>query len=122
MVDFTFGRNTTQHKSITSTSAGASADVVYTVPSKYISQVTFLLLGNGGSATKKVYVQRYIATSTSYAYIINGMDILQYNVASVVDGSTLSLQSGDKICAYKEAGSTFDITISATEYYNPTGG
>ena len=121
MVDFAFGRYTTKHKSVSATSGSASADVVYTVPPRYLSQITFLLVGNGGSATKKIYVQRYIAESTSYAHIINGMDILQYNVASVVDGSTLSLKAGDKICVYMEAGATFDITLSATEYYNPAG-
>ena len=107
--------------SVSATSAGASADVLYTVPSKYVAHLTFLLASNSGTDTKKLYVQRKLGGTSTYETIINGLKVLGNNTVTILDGSTLCLNGTDDIRIYKEAGSTFDVTMSATEYYHPQG-
>ena len=110
---------TTEGSTITSTSAGASADVVYTVPTNYSAIIKFLHLSNGTSSTKKAYVQFYHADNTSYKFIVNGLSMAGNSVHDVVSGNELALHQGDKIVAYIEAGMTLDIVISVQEYYDP---
>ena len=110
---------TTEGSTITSTSADASADVVYTVPTNYSAIVKFLHLSNGTASTKKAYVQFYHADNTSYKFIVNGLSMAGNSVHDVVSGNELALHQGDKIVAYIEAGMTLDVVISVQEYYDP---
>jgi len=110
---------TTEGSTITSTSAGASADVVYTVPTNYSAIVKFLHLSNGTSGAKKASVQLFDASSSSYKFLVNALSMSGNTVHDVVAGNDLALHQGDKIVAFIEAGMTLDIVVSVQEYYDP---
>ena len=119
MPDLSSSKFFTSASTITSTTAGASADVVYTVPANFSSIVRYLLLSNGTTATKKVYVQFYHASNGVYHYLANGLAMAGNSITSLSSFGSLSLFEGDKIVAFKEAGMDLDISLSAEEYYDP---
>lgn len=119
MPDLSSSKFQLESKTITSTSADGSADVVYTVPSNFSSIVRYLLLSNGTNSTKKAYVQLYHADDAQYHYLANGLSMSGHSVASLSEFGNLNLHEGDKIVAYIETGMTLDITLSAEEYYDP---
>jgi hypothetical protein len=121
MVDFAYGRYITKTVVVASTSAGAASDTIYTVPSRYIAHLSFLMVSNGGATSKKVYIQRKLGGTSTYETIIDAMIIQANNTLTVLDGSKLCLNGTDEIKVYMEAGSTLKVTISATEFYNPAG-
>lgn len=110
---------TTEGKTITSTSAGASADVIYTVPSNYSAIIRFLHLSNGTANNKKAYVQFYHADDDAYHYIANGLAMDANSVFDLANGNYFNLHAGDKIVAYIETGMTLDVMLSSEEYYDP---
>ena len=110
---------TTEGSTITSTSAGASADVVYTVPTNYSAVIKFLHLSNGTASAKKASVQIFDASSSSYKFLVNALSMSANTVHDVVAGNDLALHQGDKIVAFIEAGMTLDIVVSVQEYYDP---
>lgn len=110
---------TTEGKRVTSTSADASADVIYTVPANHSGIIKFLHLSNGTNSTKKAYVQFYHQDDTTYHYLANGLSMDGHSVFDIVAGNDLSLHAGDKIVAFIETGMTLDIVISVQEYYDP---
>lgn len=110
---------TTEGKTVTATAAGASADLVYTVPANHSCIIKFLHLSNGTNSTKKVYVQFYHTDDAAYHYLINGLSMSGHSVHDAIAGNEMSLHQGDKIVAYAEAGTTLDVTISVQEYYDP---
>ena len=107
-----------ESKSITSTTAGASADVVYTVPNNHLAEVTFLVCTNG-STVNTMSVQVYHADDTTYHHIVNTKSIAANDTYHVVQGDIIMLHPGDKIVAYKTGG-TFDVSVSGRLYYDPT--
>tara|TARA_R100001509_G_C4712233_1_gene163737 strand:+ start:162 stop:533 length:372 start_codon:yes stop_codon:yes gene_type:complete len=110
---------TTEGRTITSTSAGASADVVYTVPTNYSAIIKFLHLSNGTNSSKKASVQFFDAASSAYKFILNEFSMSGHTAHDVVSGNELALHQGDKIVAFIEAGMTLDVVISVQEYYDP---
>jgi len=112
---------TTKSESITvtSTSAGASADVLYTCPPNHDATLDMLYVTNGGNSTSKIYVEFYHADDTSYHKLVNGKSLAGHDTYNILSSSNMHLHAGDKIVVYKESGTTFDITISAREFFNP---
>ena len=119
MPDLSVSKFTTEGKTITSTSAGASADVVYTVPDNYSAIVRFLHLTNATSSTKKAYLQLYDNNDTSYYYIVNALSMAANTTHSVVSGNFFTLHQKDKIVSHMESGMTLDVLISVEEYFDP---
>lgn len=103
--------------SVTATAADASADVIYTVPAGYDAEVSFLVCANGG-ATHNASVQVYHSDDSSYHHILRDHSISGNDTYSVLNSDRLYLHAGDKILAYKSAG-TLDVSISGKTYYNP---
>jgi len=103
--------------SITSTTTGAGADVVYTVPANHDAEITFLVCTNGG-ATNKISVLVYHADHTEYHYVLRDHNVAGNDSYSVITSDRIFLHAGDKIVAYKGSG-TFDVSISGKQYYNP---
>ena len=102
---------------VTSTAAGAGANVVYTVPASHDAEVTMLIASNG-AATHTVSVQIYHADPAAYKYLLRSHSISGGESYSVLGSSRLFLHAGDKIVAFKSAG-TLDVSISGKQYYNP---
>lgn len=122
MVQILKTRFKTEGLSVTSTSADASADVLYTVPSNYSSEIKFLHLSNGGNSSKKAYVQFYHADDSSYYYIANGVSMAGHSVLDLTGQTYFHLHQSDKIVVYKESGMTLDVVVSIEEFYNPLRG
>tara|TARA_R110000787_G_scaffold3130_1_gene12529 strand:- start:960 stop:1325 length:366 start_codon:yes stop_codon:yes gene_type:complete len=119
MPDLSVSKFTTAGKTVTSTSAGASADVVYTVPDNYSAIVRFLHLSNGTNSSKKAYVQFYHNDDTSYYNILNGLSMSGHSTHDVLAGNFFTLHQKDKIVAYIESGMTLDMVVSVEEYFDP---
>ena len=107
-------------KVITSTTADAGADVVYTVPARHDAQLTLLVCANGG-ATHKVNVQVYHEDGAEYHYLLRATSITGGESLNVLGSSRLFLHAGDKVVVYKSAG-TLDVSVSGKQFYNPTRG
>ena len=103
--------------SITSTTTGAGADVVYTVPASHDVELTLLACANGGS-NNKINVQVYHADDEEYHYLLRTHSVANHDTYNVITSNRIFLHAGDKIVAYK-AGGTFDVSISGKQYYNP---
>ena len=119
MPDLSKSKFTTESKTITSTSSGSSADVVYTVPDNHSAIVRFLHLSNGTNSSKKAYVQLYHNDDTSYHSLLNGLSMSGHSTHDVVSGNFLTLHQKDKIVSYIESGMTLDVTVSVEEYFDP---
>ena len=104
--------------SVTSTSAGAGADVVYTVPAKHDVELTFLNCTNG-STVNTISVQIYHFDDDAYHYILRETSIPDNETRDIVTSARLYLHAGDKVVSYKTGG-TFDVSVSGKLFYNPT--
>jgi|TARA_R110000796_G_scaffold13733_1_gene44228 hypothetical protein len=104
--------------SVTSTTTGADADLLYTCPVSYDAEVTLILVTNGATTTT-FNVQLYHEDMAAWHYISRLHSIAAGTSLNVLDGSPLFLHAGDKIAVYKTGG-TFDATISVKQYFNPT--
>ena len=118
MVSETY-RTLTESKSITATAGGASGDVLYTCPARSDAEVDMLFITNGGSSTAKITIEFYHADDTAYHNLVNDKSVSGNDTFNVLTNSILYLHAGDKLVANKDSGSTFDITVSAKEFYNP---
>lgn len=119
MPDLSKSKFTTETKTITSTSSGASADVIYTVPDNHSAIVRFLHLSNGTTSAKKAYVQWYHNDDTTYYSLVNGLSMSGHTTHDVISGNFMALHQKDKVVAYIESGMTLDVTISVEEYFDP---
>tara|TARA_R110002124_G_scaffold175994_1_gene343873 strand:+ start:769 stop:1131 length:363 start_codon:yes stop_codon:yes gene_type:complete len=105
-------------EAITSTTADVGADIVYTVPAQHDGQITLLMAANGGS-THVVSVQVYHADTATYSFLLRSKAVGTGEAYNVLGSSRLYLHAGDKILAYKSAG-TLDVSISGKQFYNPS--
>lgn len=112
----------TQGYTITSTSADASGDVVYTGPANYSGTVRYLHISNSSSSTKKVYVQFYHAEDDEYHYIANGLSMAGHSVTNLVNGGYFFTHPGDKIIVYSEATNIMEVLVSVEEVFDPNRG
>ena len=119
MPNLDIAKFTTESKTITSTSSGASADVLYTVPDNHSSVIKFLHLSNGTASTKKAYVQFYHNDDSAYYNLANGLSMAGSSVVDLVSSGEFLLHQKDKIVCYIESGMTLDVTVSAKEYFDP---
>ena len=122
MPDLSSSKFHTQGYTIASTSADASATVVYTCPNNFGAIVRYLHLSNNSTSTKKAYVQFYHADDGEYHYIANGLSMSGHSVANLVNGGYFNLHAGDKILVYGETTNTIEVIVSCEEYFNPTHG
>lgn len=122
MPDLSKSKFKTEAVLVSSTTAGASANVIYTVPNNFSAIVRFLHLSNNNTATKKQYVQFYHNDNSTYHHIVNGLSMAGNSVYDVCQGAYFNLHQGDKIVCYSETANTLDVTISVEEYYDPVRG
>ena len=111
----------TESVAITSTTAGAGANVVYTVPPFNDATVEFLHVTNGGSSTDSITIQWYHKERDTYYELLHNKAVAGNDVYNMITSDRLHLHAGDKIVAYN-GGGLMSVVISAKEYYNPTRG
>ena len=109
----------TEGQNITATAAGASAQVLYTCPNNYSAVVKFLNISSNGLANKKIYIQIYFDDLNQYDHLLNGFDMTSGSSFNVLNGNTFSLHQKDKILAYTDSATNFDIVLSVEEYFDP---
>lgn len=108
----------TEGNVITSTTADASADVIYTAPPNFHGIVRFLNASNGGTSTAKISLQFYHAEDASYHYILKATSVAGNSFVQVVDGGYFFTHPGDKIVAYTDTSGAFDILVSVEEIFS----
>ena len=106
--------------SITSTTTGAGADVIYTVPANHDCEIDFCVATNGG-ATNNISILVYHADDTTYHYAVRAHSVAGNDTYKLVGPDRIYLHAGDKIAAYK-GGGTFDVSVSGKQFYNPVRG
>ena len=111
---------TTDSKSITvsATSGGANGNVLYTCPNNHDATIDYLGVTNGSNSSQKITIQFYHADDTTYKYLTNQHAIAGHDTYHVLNADRFHLHSGDKIICSKDGG-TFDVSLSARQFYNP---
>ena len=112
----------TEAITVTATTGGASADVIYTAPPNHDATIDFLHISNGNTATQNVTVQWYHADTNTYHPIINDKSIPGKDVYNIVGADRIHLHSGDSISAFDGVGGNLEVFISVRQYYNPARG
>lgn len=107
-----------ESKSITSTTNGAGADVIYTVPANHDCEIDFLVASNG-AAVQRISILVYHTDDDEYHYLLREHSVAGNSTYKVLNADRIYLHAGDKIVAYK-VGGTFDVSISGRTFYNPT--
>jgi hypothetical protein len=106
--------------SVTATTGGASANVLYTCPANYDAEIDFLHVTNGGAANDNIYIQWYHQDEAIYHTIVNAKSVAGNDVYDVIQGGNVFyMHSGDKIVIYNGGGSMV-VSLSGKEFFNPT--
>lgn len=103
-------------ESVTSTSTGASADVIFTVPARHYAEVTFLIVENGSGAAQEITLETYDASNSAYFNIIEGFSVSNKTFTKIIEGGPLYLESGDQIVGSVNAGA-IDVVVSGLLHY-----
>jgi hypothetical protein len=109
----------TKGLTVTATSGGASADLVYVCPANFDAEIVFLHITNGDSANHNISLQWYHADTNTYHHILNDKAIAGKDVYNVITSDRLFLHSGDKILAFDGSSGSLEVFMSAKELYNP---
>ena len=107
----------TQAYTISSTTADASATLLYTVPNNYNSIMRFLSISNGSSSTANISVQFFHKLNNTYHHIIKSTAVDGNSIIHLVNGGYFFLHGGDKLLAYADTADVFEIMISSEEYF-----
>jgi len=122
----TIDRNTyttdTEAITVTATTGGAAANVIYTVPPNYDATIDFLHISNGTTSVQNVTIQWYHADTNTYHHIINDKSIPGKDVYNIVGADRIHLHSGDSISAFDGASGNLEVFISVRQFYNPLRG
>jgi hypothetical protein len=103
--------------SVTSITAGAGADVVFTIPANHDAEIEFMSVSSG-LGTNGISIEVFNADNSDYTYILRDLTMTANTYERVITSATIHLHAGDKVVAYKGAG-TFDVSISGKLFYNP---
>ena len=107
---------------VTATTGGASANVVYTCPPRHDATIDFLHVSNGATAVQNITLQWYHADTNTYHHIINDKAIPGKDVYNIVTSDRIHLHAGDSISAFDGASGNLEVFISVKQFYNPARG
>lgn len=102
----------------TNLTAGTS-NTIYTCPANYTAKMLLLFVANTTSGNKTISISWHDASENETYAIVGGYVISSYSFLKM-DGSYLTLNSGDYLMVTPEAGSTMDATVTVEEYFDPT--
>ena len=119
MVELASYKTTTEAITVSSTTAGAAANVLYTCPLNHNATIDALMFSNNNASAKKVNVQLFHKEAGSYKHILKAHSIASNSSFNVLGSSHMHLHAGDKIVLYAQTSNTIEATISVRERYNP---
>jgi hypothetical protein len=106
----------TQGYTLSATTGGASANVIYTCPPNYNGTVRYLHISNSDNSTQNCSVQFYHQEENVYHYIMRDTGLAGKSILNLVNGGYFFMHAGDKIVAYSAGSpSAFDILVSVEE-------
>ena len=117
MVDVAY-KTVSESITVSSTSTGSSADVLYTCPANHDAVVEYLTASNGGTSSQKITIEFYHNDDTTYHQLAKAHAVAGNDSYHLITSNRFYLHAGDKIVCSKDGG-TFDVTISLREFYNP---
>jgi hypothetical protein len=117
MVDVAF-KTVSESITVSATSGGASGNVLYTCPSNHDAIIEYLCATNGASSNQKITVEFYHLDDTTYHQLAKAHAVSGNDSYHLITSNRFYLHAGDKIVCSKDGG-TFDVTISAREFFNP---
>ena len=95
-----------------------SSSTVYTVPARYTTEVTSIVISNASASTVTVTL-KWIDNVTSTVYSI-AEQVPMYGRSIVQLTNAFTLQAGDIINGYASASSAITISIKVEEEYSVT--
>lgn len=105
----------TKGATLSSTAAGASADVLYTCPPNYNATVRYLHVANSAVSTRQCNIQFYHAEDGEYHYILRNTTFAGNSVLNLVNGGYFFLHAGDKILGFSANPTDFEVMVSVEE-------
>lgn len=109
----------TEALTVTATTGGASANLIYTCPPFHDATVDFLHVSNGATAVQNITLQWYHADTNTYHHIVNDKAVPGKDVYNVVTSDRIHLHAGDSISAFDGASGNLEVFISVRQFYNP---
>lgn len=104
---------------IAATATGASATVLYTCPTRFISEVKLLTVSNPTAGPVNVTIEIYNVKDTTYYTFIDTFSVAGNSVLYAVgEGDTLYLDEGDRIVVSESVGSSMKSFVSLIESYS----
>lgn len=119
MVELASYKTTTEAITVSSTTTGAAANVLYTCPLNHNATIDALMFNNNNASAKKVNVQLFHKEAGSYKHILKAHSIAANSTYNLLNNSHLHLHSGDIVVVHGETTNTIEATISVRERYNP---
>jgi hypothetical protein len=110
------GKFVTKGLNVTSTSAGASAQVIYTCPPRFNANVNFFHVASHTNNNQGITVEWYHVETTTYHKLLNAF-VMANNSSHEVGGAGahIALHPGDKIVCSTTSAGNFDVIISVEE-------
>ena len=96
----------------------ATLTTVYTCPDNFTAKVVLLFAANHSNSNKTIKIEWYDSSASTAYHIVSGYVVSSYNFLKF-DQSYLVLNEGDYIRVTTEAGSSFDVTVTVEEFYDP---
>ena len=117
MVDIAY-KTVSESITVSSTSAGASADILYTCPANHDAVIEYLAASNGGTSSQKITIEFYHNDDTTYHQLAKSHSVAGNDSYHLITSNRFYLHASDKIVCSKDGG-TFDVSISVREFFNP---
>lgn len=105
-------------RSVYGHNSGTTVEDVYTCPDNCSSEVTYIIIANGGGSTNNVTVQWYIAEDDYTSYFLNDKSLAGGGYHEFPD-IQLVLKPGDKIQVQPGSAGHIDSIITVTETFAP---
>lgn len=115
MPERTVYKYNTKGYTLSSSTADAGADVLYTCPPNYNATVRYLHIANSGNSTNQCSIQFYHAEDAEYHYIMKDTSFAGNSTQNLVNGGYFFLHAGDKVLGFSATPTDFEILISVEE-------
>lgn len=96
----------------------ATLTTVYTCPDNFTAKVVLFFASNHSNSNKTIKIEWYDSSAGAAYHITDGYIVSGYSFLKF-DQSYLVLNEGDYMRVLTEVGSSFDVTVTVEEFYDP---